>query len=101
MAGGDRSGANMVLAAALACGVTVEQAAVEAKVSESTVYRRLRSPKFRARVARLRRQVAQEAAGKLAALGGEAVDKLTDLVRSSEDNISLAALRTALEYLFK
>jgi hypothetical protein len=101
MAGGDRSGANTVLAAALACGLTVEQAAAEAKVSESTAYRRLRSPKFRARVARLRRQGAQEAAGKLAALGGEAVDKLADLVRSSPDNVTLAAIRTALEYLFK
>jgi hypothetical protein len=101
MAGGDRSAANATLAAALACGVTVEQAAVEAKVSESTVYRRLRSPKFRAKVARLRRQAAQEAAGKLAALGGEAVDKLADLVRSSPDNVTLAAIRTTLEYLFK
>jgi hypothetical protein len=101
MAGGDRSGANTVLATALACGLTVEQAASEANVSESTAYRRLRSPKFRAKVANLRRQAAQEAAGKLAALGGEAVDKLADLVRSSEDNITLAAIRMTLEYLFK
>jgi hypothetical protein len=101
MAGGDRSGANTILAAALACGLTVEQAAAETKVSESTVYRRLRSPKFRAKVARLRQQVAQEAAGKLAALGGEAVDKLADLVRSSPDNVMLAAIRTTLKFLFK
>jgi hypothetical protein len=47
---GRRKAADDTLVLALASGATAVSAAEVARVSESTVYRRLRDPEFRARV---------------------------------------------------
>jgi hypothetical protein len=52
---------NDLLAAALAGGAEVAEAARAAKVSARTAYRRLRDPAFRRRVGRLRREMVERA----------------------------------------
>ena len=50
MAGGDRSGADAALIAALAGGSTVEDAATTAGIGVTTAYRRLKDAGFRKQV---------------------------------------------------
>lgn len=66
MAHRGRSEADDALAAALAAGRSVKDAAAALKVSERTVHRRNTDPAFRARVQALRDQMVSAAAGRLA-----------------------------------
>jgi transposase len=68
-----RKNADLALAAALAAGQKIEDAAAQAGVSASTAYRRLRSPPFRQRVDELRGRMVEATVGRLADLGAEAV----------------------------
>lgn len=76
MAHGGRSGADELLAAELAAGKTVREAATAAGVSERTAHRRLESATFRARVAELHSALVRTAAGRLVAGMSEAADVL-------------------------
>lgn len=69
------------LAAAIAAGQTVGQAAKAAKVSERTVYTRLKDPDFQARVAALREQLVTRTVSRLSALGGRAASTLAKLLK--------------------
>jgi hypothetical protein len=66
-------------------------------VSERTVYRRLKDPAFRRRVAETRSALLSEAVGRLIALAGKAADALGDLLSSDRDLIKLQAAKSVLE----
>lgn len=94
---GGRGRANEAIAAALAAGKTVAEAAAGAGVSESTVYRRLRRPKFVARVRELRAAFVTAAAGRLASSMTAAADVLRSLLDSASDMVKLRAAERLLE----
>jgi hypothetical protein len=86
------------LVLALACGATVEAAARQANVSDRTVYRRLKSPKFRAQVREARSEMVKRAAGMLTAAAGESVRTLLSLQKESvAPAVRLGAARAVLE----
>ncbi len=93
----DPAGPDALLAAALAGGRDVADAAAAAGVSESTVYRRLRSPEFRKLVAQLRGEMVGQALGRMAALMTEAADRLKKLLNSRNERVRLAAVKVVLE----
>jgi hypothetical protein len=83
---------------ALACGATVEGAARQAGVSESTVYRRLEEADFRRRLQKLRADMVQRTAGALTAAGSEAVRTLLELLKPMNQGATrLGAARSVLE----
>lgn len=72
--------------------------AEEVGLSERQVRRILERPEVRAKVAQLRGEALERAAGRLADLAGEAVDTLAELMRSpdAQDTVRLAAARAIL-----
>src|SRR5437868_10591189 len=85
---------------ALACGATVEAAARQLSVNESTVYRRLAAPAFRERLHKLRSDMVQRSAGMLTAAAMEAVRTLLDLQQKAAPApapVRLGAARAVLE----
>ena len=83
---------------ALACGATVEGAARQAKVSDRTIYRRLKDPAFRARVSEARAEMVTRASGMLTAAAGESVRTLLALQKESvTPAVRLGAARAVLE----
>ena len=97
MAGGDRRNADSALVTALAAGLTNQQAAKQAGVSESTVARRLREPAFREQVAAARSETVARTAAQLTAAGTAAVRTLLQLLDSRSDTARLGAARAILE----
>ena len=85
------------LAAALAGGLSQEQAAVACGTSRSTVGRKLRDPAFQARVDELAAAHARRLAQRLAQLADRAVDTLGDVLATAEsDSARVSAARTVL-----
>lgn len=83
----------------LACGGTVEQAAAKARVSKRTVYRRLRDPDFAERIAAVRAETVERAAGMLTAASLESVKTLLELMGPTHaDQVRLGAARSVLDY---
>ena len=83
---------------ALACGASVESAARQAGVSESTVYRRLAEDEFKQRLLNLRADMVQRTAGTLTAAGTEAVKALLGLLQPATPHATrLGAARAVLE----
>jgi hypothetical protein len=83
---------------ALACGATVEAAARQAGMSESTAYRRLADRKFRQRLHRVRSDIVQRTAGALTAAATESVRTLLELQKpSAPAAVRLGAARAVLE----
>lgn len=80
MAGCGRKNADDLLAAALAAGKTIKDAAAEAGIGERTARRRMESPEFQARIAELRNEMVQAAARTLAAKMGRAAEVLGNLL---------------------
>src|SRR5579871_301090 len=68
---------------ALACGVTVENAARQAGISPATAYRRLAEPAFQQRLQQLRGDMVSRTAGTLTAAASEAVRTLLELLKST------------------
>jgi hypothetical protein len=102
MAGSGRENADSALIAALAAGVAVPQAAEQVGVSARTVYRRLKSGAFRARMDQARTETVNRIVGQLAETGSKAVEDLKALAASAaSESVKLGALRTLLEYLFR
>jgi hypothetical protein len=102
MAGSGRENADSALIAALASGLTVPKAAEQTGVSERTIYRRLKSGAFRARVDQARTETVNRVVGQLAETGSKAVEDLKTLASSAaSESVKLGALRTLLEYLFR
>jgi hypothetical protein len=64
-----RRSADDLLMLALACGATLENAARQAGVSESTVRRRVKDPEFQRKLQALRADMVQRTSGALTAAG--------------------------------
>ena len=93
-----RRSADDVLMLALACGATLENAARQAGVSESTVRRRAKDPQFQRKLQALRADMVQRASGALTAAGTESVRTLLDLQRPSVPPATrLGAAKATLE----
>ena len=91
MAHRGRRNADELLAAELAAGKTVRDAAAAAGVSERTAYRRLEDEAFLYRVAALRAAMIDTAAGRLADGMAAAADVLRALLAADDDRVRLAA----------
>lgn len=87
VADGGRQNADERLAAELASGKTVREAATVTGVSERTAFRRLDDPKFKARVAELRSETVRTAAGRLVDGMTEAANVLRSLLADPDPNI--------------
>ncbi|HEY7309273.1 MAG TPA: hypothetical protein VH643_07960 [Gemmataceae bacterium] len=93
-----RRNADDQLLMALACGVTVENAARQAGISPATAYRRLADPAFRQRLQTLRGDMVSRTAGTLTAAATEAVRTLLELLKSTASAaVRLGAARVVLE----
>src|SRR5262245_18067035 len=93
-----RKKADDALLLALACGATIENAARQCRLSERTVYRRLRDPEFRLRLQEVRSDLVQRTAGLLIAAAMEAVKTLLVLQKESAPAaMRLGAARAVLE----
>ncbi len=102
MAGNGKKNCDFALAFALASGLGVSAAARKAEISVRTARRRLRDPTFRAQVDRLRCELVQRAAGRLAALGGLAVAELKRLIRDGKsDAVKLGSVRATLDFMLR
>ncbi len=83
---------------ALACGATVEAAARQAGLSESTAHRRLADSGFRSKLERLRTELVERTMGMLTGAAGEAVKTLVSLMHpSAPPPAHLGAARATLE----
>jgi hypothetical protein len=83
---------------ALACGATVEAAALSAGVSKRTAYRRLDDPAFVRRLQALRSDMLGRTSGMLTAAGGEGVKTLLSLMReTAPPSVRLGAAKAVLE----
>ena len=97
MAGSGRRNADAALIAALAAGLTQQQAAKQTGVGERTVYRRLQEPGFRAEVQAARRAVVEQAIGVCTASSVAAAKTLLELLAGAESEaVRLATARTLL-----
>ena len=97
MSGGDRRNADHVLIAALAGGVTVQDAAVTAGVGVATARRRLREPEFRRRVDEARADMIRQAVARVSAASTNAVATLRGLLGAESESVRLGAARSILE----
>jgi len=97
-----RKNADLLLATALACGATVEQAAQRAQVSVRTAYRRRADPAFQEQVTQIQAEMMQRAAAALTAGLLDDVKTLMALQQSDHPpTVRLGATRTKLEWALK
>lgn len=87
MARGGRSGADERLAAELAAGKTVHDAATAAGIADRTAFRRLADHTFKARVAELRSAMVATATGRLVDGMTEAATVLRSLLDSTDEHV--------------
>src|SRR5215216_6637173 len=92
-----RSGADLVLIAALAGGATYEDAGKQGGVSERTVRRRMDEPEFRQQVESARVEVLARAVAMLTSASVEAVETLRSLLVAESDSARLGAAKAILE----
>ena len=97
MAGGDRKNADTALVVAVAAGLTNKQAAEQAGVSESTVYRRLREPAFKQQVREARAATVEQASARLTAASLRAIQSLLQLLDAESESVRLGSARAILE----
>lgn len=97
MAHRGRKNADDALLLAVACGVTVENAAAKAGVSTRTATRRMADPTFQKRLRAMRLDMVQRTMGALTAAGQEAVRTLLELLKGSTPSVRLGAVRMVLE----
>jgi hypothetical protein len=90
--------ADQPLLLALACGATVENAARQSGVSESTAYRRLADAEFREQLQKTRAEMTERSVAMLTAAGMEAVKTLVALQQgATPPAVRLGAARSVLE----
>jgi hypothetical protein len=83
---------------ALACGARVEAAAKQCGIHERTIYRRMTSSDFKAKLQELRTDMVRRAAGLLTAATNEAVRTLLSLQKEATPAaVRLGAARAVLE----
>jgi len=87
---------------ALACGATVEIAALKARISERTAYRRLKDPTFRQQLTDKKLEIVQRTATMLNAVSLESVKTLAELQNGSNPPaVRLGATRAAIHLAMK
>lgn len=86
-----------LLAAQLAAGATIKDAAAQVGIGEKTAHRRLADPTFRQRIAELRREMTNQAVGRLADAMAEAAGELRRLTGSPNEGIRLRACVALLD----
>jgi hypothetical protein len=87
---------------ALACGATVETAALKARISERTAYRRLQDPVFCKQLDAKKREIVQRSATMLNAVSLEAVKVLAELQQGiNPPAVRLGATRAAIYLAMK
>jgi len=91
MAGQGRTGADELLAAELAAGKTITEAATAAGIGERTAFRRLTDRNFTARVTELRARMVAEASGRLSKNMSRASDVLVALLDSKDEGVQYKA----------
>jgi hypothetical protein len=96
-----RHNADENLAAELASGKTIRDAATAAGVSERTAHRRLEDPKFKARVRHLRSEILDTAAGRLIDGMTQATDVLRVLLTHYDADVRHKAAVKLLELAMK
>jgi hypothetical protein len=89
------------VAVLLAGGMATKHAAAEARVGERTVHRWLEEPEFTRLVSRYRGRLVAETLGKLANIGGKAVETLADALGSDNDNVRVRAAIGILDQLVR
>jgi hypothetical protein len=98
MAHTGRKSADDALAVAIACGSTVEAAAVKAGVSPRTATKRMADPAFQRRLAQVRAEMVGRATAMLTAAAMEAVKTLLDLQgKTVAASARLGAAKAVLE----
>jgi hypothetical protein len=95
--GDGRKDCESVLVLCLANGLGIAVAAERATVSQTTVYRRLRDPRFRQWIAETRTRLFDEAVGRLAAASAKASDVLISLLDSADEKVRLQASTKIIE----
>lgn len=94
--------AEETLLISLACGSTVETAAIKSGYSKRTIYRRLEDPEFRRDLQKYRADMRNRASGMLSAASMEAVKTLLSLQASGHSNTArLGSARAVLEFGLK
>lgn len=89
-----------LLAASVACGATVREAAPRIGCSESHAYTLSARPSFKRRVAELRTEAVEQAVGKLSDAASQAVDTLVQMLGDgNESKTRLAAAKAILASL--
>ena len=96
-----RETADSALALALARGMTLTDAAMEAGISFRTAIRRWTEPEFRRDVERIKTDIVSAAVAETAASMSKAAKTLTDLLDSLDERIKLQAARTVMEMALK
>ena len=97
-----RKNADEPLAAAIAAGSTIADAAKAAGVSDQTVYRRMREPSFLRRVDEIRREMMSQVVGRLTASLDAAAAQLHNLQANAEtDSVKLSACRSIFEFAMR
>jgi hypothetical protein len=82
----------------LACGATVEVAARQVGVSESTVRRRLKEPEFQSKLHKLRADMHVRIADQLTAASTEGVRTMVQLMKETNPgSVRLGAARSVVE----
>lgn len=90
--------AEETLLISLACGSTVETAAIKSGFSKRTVFRRLEDPEFRLNLQKYRADMRNRASGMLSAASMEAVKTLHSLLASGHSNTArLGSARAVLD----
>jgi hypothetical protein len=98
MAHTGRKSADDALAVAIACGSTVEAAAVKAGISPRTAFKRMADPAFQQRLGRVRAEMVGRATAMLTAAAMEAVKTLLDLQgKTVAASARLGAAKAVLE----
>jgi len=87
---------------ALACGATVETAAIKAQISQRTAYRRLKDPVFRQQLQDKKLEIVQRTVTMLNAVSLESVKTLAELQNGSNPPaVRLGATRAAIYLAMK
>ena len=89
------------MAALVACGSSIKDAAAAAGASQRQGYRVSSSEEFRRRVATIRSEATSAAVGRLSDRAVRAVDVLDALLDSDDESTRLAAAKTMLSLLPK
>jgi hypothetical protein len=94
---GEQPQPDELLAALLATGTTVANAAESAGMSERTAFRRLSDSGFRRRVSTIRGQMVDAVVGRLVGASTKAVETLASLLGAESESVRLSAAKAIVE----